>query len=207
MADIGLRPMSKCPKAVHTILVRTWDTKTRQFEYSYLMTSLPWSRCSEVDIYHFYNQRVTLEKLIERSKNVWHLTHLPTHAYWGLKFYFELRFLAYNLVLWYQTYILGSDETFQAMKVFELVSRLVAPHVAVEKCTDQRWVFYLANAPKLVQSLLVLTQNWLLRMVGRASVFLGEFCRLRHDDSDLIHDVWLAGQCLGRPLLTVSCKS
>jgi len=207
VADIGLRPMPKCPKAVHTLLVRTWDAKTAQFEYSYLVTSLPWSRCSEVDIFHFYNQRVTLEKLIERSKNVWQITHLPTHAYWGLKFYFELRFLAYNLVLWYRTYVLGSDESFQAMTVFELVSSQTASHVAVEKRADQGWVFYLANAPKLVQSLLVLTRNWLVLEVGRASVFLGEVCRLHYDDSDLIHAVWLAGPCLGRPLLSGSCKS
>src|ERR671939_235055 len=121
VADIGQRQLPDCPHPVRTILIRTWDSKTQRYAYSYLVTTLPWEQCSEVDVFHFYNERVTLEKLIARSKNAWHLTHRPTHAFWGLTFYLELRFLAYNLVLWYQHHVLGEGDDVESMSVFELV--------------------------------------------------------------------------------------
>lgn len=61
VADIGLRQMPACPYAVRTILIRMWDAKQQGYAYSYLVTTLPWAQCSEVDVFHFYNERVTLE--------------------------------------------------------------------------------------------------------------------------------------------------
>ena len=207
VADIGRRQMPNCPKAVRTILIRTFDPKTQSYNYSYFVTTLPWKQYSAWDIFHFYNQRVTIEKLIERCKNVWHISHMPTHRFWGLKFYFELRFLAYNLVLWYQHHVLEADDTFQAMKVFEFVTTLAPIAVVVERSPANNWIFYLANAPKLIQSLLAHTQAWLLRFADQVIIWLGRHSRLRYTFSDLYLDVWRAGQQLGRPLIPVSCKS
>ncbi len=207
VADIGRRKMPSCPKSVRTILIRIFNPKTQTYNYSYFVTTLPWERCTAWDIFHFYNQRVTIEKLIERCKNVWHISHMPTHQFWGLKFYFELRFLAYNLVLWYQHHVLETDETFQAMKVFELVTTVAPMAVVVERRSANNWVFYLANAPKLIRSLLAHTQAWLRRFADKTIVLLGKHSRLRYAFSDLFLDVWRAGQQLGKPLIPVSCKS
>jgi hypothetical protein len=38
-------------------------------------------------LFHFYNERVTVEKLIERAKNILRLRHLPTGRFWGLRFF------------------------------------------------------------------------------------------------------------------------
>lgn len=207
VADIGLRRMPNCPYAVRTILIRTLNEKKLQYEYSYLVTTLPWSQCSEVDVFHFYNERATIEKLIERCKNVWHIKHMPTHDFWGLKFYFELRFLAYNLVLWYQHHVLGEDETISAMKVFELVSTVAPISVVAERKTLDCWVFYLANAPRLIQKLLSLTQAWLHRLVHTTLVLLGEYCSFSYDWSQLVYDVWSAGQRPRRWPPPASCKT
>jgi len=207
VADIGHRKMPSCPKLVRIILTRIFNPKTGKYSYSYFITTLPWSQCTAWDIFHFYNKRVTIEKLIERCKNIWHISHMPTHHFWGLKFYFELRFLAHNLVLWYQHQVLNSDDTIQAMKVFELITTVAPISVVVEKDATGNWTFYLANAPNIIRSLLLLTQAWLRHFTDTTIVWLGKLSRLRYSISDLFRDVWRAGQQLGKPLISVSCKS
>lgn len=207
VADIGRRILPNCPYPVRTILIRTLDQKSQTYDYSYLVTSLPSSACSEVDLFHFYNQRVTLEKLIERCKNVWHISHMPTHNFWGLLFYFELRFLAYNLVLWYQHYVLDQDERLRAMKVFELVTTVAPICIVAEHKPQTGLVLFLANAPQLIQSLLTLTQTWLQSLAQIDLVLLGRYCRLQYDWSHLIDDVWHATPRPDCWLLCASCKT
>lgn len=191
VADIGPRKMPKCSKSVRIILIRI--LKKGEFHYSYLATTLSWSLCDEVDVFHFYNKRVTLEKLIERSKNVLHITHIPTHNFWGIKFSIALRFLAHNLLLWYKHYVLSEDEIFEAMKVFELVSTMGKQAVVVEEKTTGGWLFFLKNAPPIVQKLLLLTQLWLRKLGQTPFIILGLFCKIDYSLEELIFDVWLAG--------------
>ncbi len=207
VADIGLRALPDCPQPVRTILIRIWDAATHHYSYSYLVTTLPWSQCSEVDVFHFYNERVTLEKLIERSKNAWHLTHRPTHAFWGLTFYLELRFLAYNLVLWYVQHVLGEADCFQAMSIFELVGSVAPRAVVAERTPERGWVLYLANVPPSVRQLVVCTQAWLRRYAQVPLVLLGGLRRLRYDLETLYDAVWHAGQRLGGLPPPASCKT
>jgi hypothetical protein len=207
VADIGAQVLPECLTPVRTILIRIWEPRTRQYRYSYLVTSLPWAQCSEADIYHFYNERVTLEKLIERSKNVWHLIHRPTHAFWGLKFYFELRFLAYHLVLWYQYHVLGDDHLLQDVGVFALVTRVGPQAVVAEQPPQRRLVLYLANAPAVVQHLLAQTQAWLRQLADRPTINLGGLRRLQFDWQCLVDAVWQAGRRLGGQYQSLSCKT
>jgi hypothetical protein len=207
VADIGVRLLPDCAVPVRTILLRIWDATTQRYDYSYLVTSLPWEQCSEVDIFHFYNERVTLEKLIERSKNAWHLTHRPTHAFWGLTFSLELRFLAYNLVLWYRHHVLGEVDDFEDMSVFELV-RSVAPRAVVaERRAEVGGVVYLATAPRVVQQLVACTQAWLRHFTPVPRMRLGGLRRLRYDRETLYDAVWHAGQRLGGLAPPASCKT
>lgn len=207
VADSGPQPLPDCPTPVRIILIRIWDAKARGYRYSYLVTTLPWSQCSEVDVFHFYNERVTLEKLIEREKNAWHLTHRPTHSFWGLTFYLELRFLASNLVLWYAEHVLGEADCFQAMSIFELV-RSVAPRAVVAERTPERgWVVYLANAPMPIRQLVSATQTWLRRYAGVPLVLLGGMRRLRYDLETLYDAVWQAGRRLGGVAPPALCKT
>lgn len=207
VADIGRRQMPDCPHEVRTILIRIWDARARCYEYSYLVTTLPWELCSEVDVFHFYNERVTLEKLIERCKNAWHLIHRPTHAFWGLKFYFELRFLAYNLVLWYQHHVLGDDPRLAAMSVFELVASMAPRAVVAEQQADDRWIFYLATAPATLSALVTLTQAWARQFRDGAILVLGSLRRLHYDWQTLVDAVWQAGIRLGGLAPPVLCKT
>ena len=93
------------------------------------------------------------------------------------------------------------------MKVVELVTTVAPMAVVVERRSANNWVFYLANAPKLIRSLLAHTQAWLRRFADKTIVLLGKHSRLRYAFSDLFLDVWRAGQQLGKPLIPVSCKS
>lgn len=207
VADIGLRRMPDCPVPVRIILIRTWDAQSRGYRYSYLVTSLPWTQCNEVDVFHFYNERVTLEKLIERCKNAWHVIHRPTHAFWGLKFYFELRFLAYNLVLWYQQHVLDDDPHLAAMSVFDLVASVAPRAVVAEQQPDNRWVNYLATAPAALGALVTLTQAWVRRFQNDAIIVLGSLRRLQYDWQTLVDAVWQAGIRLGGLAPPVLCKT
>jgi hypothetical protein len=207
VADIGKRRPPSCSQEVRTILIRTWNAAKRRFEYSYLVTTLPWSECSEVDVFHFYNERVTLEKLIERTKNVWHVIHRPSHSFWGLKFYFELRFLAYNLVLWYQHQVLSEEAGLAAMSVFELVTSMARQAVVVEQSNDGDWVIYLASAPQPVRALVRLTQAWVRQFQDRAMIVLGELRQLHYDWQTLVDAVWQAGIRLGALAPPVLCKT
>jgi hypothetical protein len=207
VVDIGPQFMPNCPYRVRTLLIRTLPEKKQEYAYSYFVTTLPYAECAEVDVFHFYNQRVTLEKLIERCKNVWAITHLPTHHFDGLLFYFELRFLAYNLVLWYQHHVLAQDERLQAMKVFELVTTFGTTAVVTERTSPTLWVFYLANAPKLLLSLLALTHQWLQRVRSLDLVLLRNFSHLRYDWSQFVYDIWSASPRPDSSLSLVSCKT
>jgi hypothetical protein len=207
VADIGLRHLPDCAPPVRTILIRIWEAATQTYTYSYLVTTLPWGQCSEVDVFHFYNERVTLEKLIERCKNAWHFTHRPTHAFWGLTFYLELRCLAYNLVLWYAQHVLGEDVSVQARSVFELVGSVAAQAVVVERTPEESWIVYLANAPARLRPLMQCTQTWLRRYAAVPLVLLGNLRRIQYDTQTLVDAVWEAGRRLGGLAPPTLCKS
>jgi hypothetical protein len=207
VADIGLQALPECPQPVRTILIQIWDAAMQRYTDSYLVTTLPWAQCSEVDVFHFYNERVTVEKLIERSKNAWHLTHRPTPAFWGLAFYFELRFLAYNLVLWYAQHVLGEADCFQAMSIFELVGSVAPRAVVAERTPETGWIVDLANVPTAVREVVVCTQAWLQRYAQVPLVLLGGLRRLRYDRETLYDAVWHAGQRLGGLAPPALCKT
>jgi hypothetical protein len=207
VADSGLRQMPGSSLAVRTILIRIWDKARRCYDYSYLVTSLPWAECSEADVFHFYNERVTLEKLIERCKNAWHLTHRPTHDFWGLKFYFELRFLAYNLVLWYQQYVLCDEEVLQGMSVFEMVATAASRAVVLSCPTEQPAVIYLATVPEPIRALIRRTHAWVQQMREVGMVRLGCLRTLRYDWQTLVDAVWQAGLRLGGLAPPSLCKT
>lgn len=207
VVDSGPQVLAACPHPVRTILIRTWVPRRREYHDTYLVTSLPWTECSEVDIYHFYNERVTVEKLIERCKNVWHITHRPTHDFWGLKCYFELRFLAYNLVNWYQHYVLQETDLDIAPNIFHLV-RTVAPQAVVaEQQPDGTLVIYLANAPAAIQQLMVTTHAWLRRLDDLALSQLARQRRIRFSWTCLVDAVWQAGRRLGDLYQPLLCKT
>jgi hypothetical protein len=148
-----------------------------------------------------------LEKLIERCKTAWHLTHRPTHDFWGLKFYFELRFLAYNLVLWHQTYVLSDEPALQAMSVFELVAT-VAPRAVVMECPAQQpKVIYLATAPEPIRALISRTHTWVQQVREVGMVMLGCLRNLRYDWQTLVDAVWQAGLRLGGVAPPTLCKT
>jgi hypothetical protein len=211
VVDIGRQHMPNCPYPVRTILVRTLNEKKQEYAYSYFVTTLPATACAEADLFHFYNERVTMEKLIERCKNVWAITHLPTHHFEGLLFYVELRFLAYNLVLWYQHYVLAHDERLQAMTVFELVSTLGATAIVTEQTPQaplgRGLLLYLAAAPPLLQALITLTHQWLQQVRSLELVLLRSFSRLHYPWSQLLFDVWQASPKPDAFLHPLLCKT
>lgn len=188
VAEAGLQKVPDCATPVRVVLIRTWNSKERRHEYTYLTTSLPASMGPACELFHFYNGRVVVEKLIERAKNVLQLRHLPTHKFWGLRFFMNLLFLTYNLSLWYHHHVLRELSEFKDMKVPGLMASVGEMHTVVEKM-DNEVTFYVANSHPCVETLLQASQTWLQ---GHSSgTTLGPLVNECYPEVRLFYEIWL----------------
>jgi hypothetical protein len=211
VAELGLQKIHRCPYPVRIILVRVFNPRKWCYEYSHLLTSLPSPQYSEVDLFHFYNKRTIIEKLIERCKNVLGLAHLPTRQFEGLQFFVSLSLIAYNLVLWYDHHVLASTPEFSEgtpqanlahLKVPSLMSTVSLMQVVAEQ-VGHEMILYVATAHRYVAILLKATMDWLDRWRRDSHHRLGLSVNLTYDDADFYQDIWLAGHPRSDPL---SCK-
>jgi hypothetical protein len=124
-----------------------------------------------------------------------------------LKYYFELRFLAYNLVCWYQHYVLQETDPDAAPNIFHLV-RTVAPQAVVaEQQPDGTLVLYLATTPAAIQHLIATTHAWLRRLADSTLDQLALRRCIRFSWTCLVDAVWQAGRRLGDLYQPLLCKT
>jgi len=189
VAEAGYQRVPSCKTPVRVVLIRTYSVKQRRFQYTYLTTSLTAGECVARDLWHFYNARVTIEKLIERAKNVLRLRHLPTGRFQGLRFFMHLFWLTFNLVVWYHQHVLGNSELLGATTVPEFLKSLSALAVVVERTAASRQVtFFVATAHPWVRHVLVATQAWLRR--HPTVIRLGDLVHTRYGHEQLLIDIW-----------------
>lgn len=169
------------------MLIRTYSAKKRRFEYTYLTTSLTAHRCQGLDLFHFYNGRMIIEKLIERAKNVLHLRHLPTGEFYGLAFFMHLFWLTFDLIVWYHHHILGDSDLLGEVKVPEFLKSLRGLSVVVER-TEAGVTFFAAQAHDWTRHVLEATQAWLCRHSNLTR--LGDLVHIRYPSERLLTDIW-----------------
>jgi len=187
VAEAGLQRVPGCKKLVRVVLIRTYSAKKRRFQYTYLTTSLTAHECQARDLFHFYNGRVTIEKLIERAKNVLRLRHLPTGRFQGLRFFMHLFWLTFDLVVWYHHHVLGNSDLLGETTVPEFLKSLSALSVVAER-TEAGVTFFVAKAHPWARHVLEATQTWLNRHTG--VIRLGDLVRVRYPRDQLVTDIW-----------------
>ncbi len=187
VAEAGLQCVPGCKMPVRVVLIRTYSVKKRRFKYTYLTTNLIASECNARDLFHFYNGRVTIEKLIERAKNVLRLRHLPTGKFQGLRFFMHLFWLTFNLVVWYHHHVLGNSELLGETTVPELLKNLSALSVVVERI-KAGVTFFVAKAHPWARHVLEATQDWLIRHT--VVIRLGDLVHIHYPRAQLLADIW-----------------
>ena len=187
VAEAGLQRLPGCKTPVRVVLIRTFSAKKRRFYYTYLTTSLTVSQCQALDLFHFYNGRGTIEKLIERAKNVLQLRHLPTGRFQGLRFFMYLFWLTFNLVVWFHQHVLENSALLGEVTLPEFLKSLSSLSVVVEK-TPTGLTFFVAKAHPWARNLLQATQAWLIAQP--TLIRLGDLVRIRYPLDLLLADIW-----------------
>ncbi len=187
VAETGLQRVPGCKIKVRVVLIRTYSTKKHRYCYTYLTTTLTAHQCVARDLFHFYNQRVTIEKLIERAKNILRLRHLPTGRFLGLRFFMHLFWLTFNLVVWYHHHVLINSDLLGQVKVPEFLNTLSTLSVVVEHI-DNDITFFVAKAHSWVRHILQATKIWLIQ--HSQFTCLGDLVRVRYPPSQLLDDIW-----------------
>jgi hypothetical protein len=187
VAEAGLQRVPSCKTPVRVVLIRTYSVKKRRYHYTYLTTSLSMHECVARDLFHFYNERVTIEKLIERAKNILRLRHLPTGRFWGLRFFMHLFWLTFNLVVWYHQHVLGNSDLLGEVQVPELLKSLNALSVVAER-TEAGITLFVAKAHPWARHILEATKHWLNE--HKTVTRLGDLVRIRYLHAQLLEDIW-----------------
>lgn len=187
VAEAGLQRVPSCKSPVRVVLIRTYSVKKHRYKYTYLTTSLIASECDARDLFHFYNGRVTIEKLIERAKNVLRLRHLPTGKFQGLRFFMHLFWLTFNLVVWYHHHVLGNSELLGKTTVPEFLKSMSTLSVVTVR-TKTGVTFFVAKAHSWARHVLEITQAWL--RAHMTIIRLGDLVRIHYSHAQLLTDIW-----------------
>lgn len=187
VAEAGLQCVPNCKKPVRVVLIRTYSVKKRRYGYTYLTTSLTVQECVARDLFHFYNARVTVEKLIERAKNILCLRHLPTGRFCGLRFFMHLFWLTFDLVVWYHQHVLGNSDLLGNVQVPEFLKSLNALSVVAER-TVTGITLFVAKAHPWARHILEATKDWL--NTHKTVTRLGDLVHIRYLHAQLLADIW-----------------
>lgn len=107
------RPQAEEPSEQLTLF------KRGQYFYQVFVTNLT---LQPLNLWHFYNGRAGIERIIRELKGGYHLGKIPTHYYLANESYFHLLLLAYNLVNWFKRLCL--PEEFQSATLTTLRNQI-----------------------------------------------------------------------------------
>ncbi|MTI55624.1 MAG: transposase [Geosporobacter ferrireducens] len=74
-------------------------TKHGELVYTHLITNIPKERMSDVELFHFYNQRQTIESFFKMAKNVYGIKNLRTRKFYGIYAFLWLAFMTHNFIV------------------------------------------------------------------------------------------------------------
>ena len=90
---------------VRYIIVQTLSSKGN-LKYSLLITNISSKDMNAVEIFHFYNNRQTIEAFFKMAKNVYHIKNLRTTEFYGIYGFLWLVFITHNLISWFKSTVL-----------------------------------------------------------------------------------------------------
>ncbi|MDS0526693.1 transposase [Clostridium sp. SHJSY1] len=94
---------------VRYIIVETLSSKGK-LKYSLLITNISKNEMSAVELFHFYNERQTIEAFFKIVKNVYHIKNLRTSEFYGIYGFLWLVFITHNLISWFKSTTLYGTE-------------------------------------------------------------------------------------------------
>lgn len=94
---------------VRHIIVQTLSSKGK-LKYSLLITNISSNDMNPVELFHFYNERQTIEAFFKMAKNVYHIKNLRTSEFYGIYGFLWLVFITHNLISWFKSTVLYGTE-------------------------------------------------------------------------------------------------
>jgi hypothetical protein len=91
------------------IVVRTL-TSSGGFEYTMLVSNIPFKEMSAVEIYYFYNKRQTIEAFFKTCKNVYNIKNLRTRKFDGIYAFLWIVIITHNMLSWFKSTVLSGTE-------------------------------------------------------------------------------------------------
>jgi len=116
------------------ILVRTM-TRKGTFEYAMLVSNIPSDKMSALEMFHFYNERQTIEAFFKLCKNIYHIKNLRTRKFEGIQAFLWMVFITHNLLSWFKSTML-SDTKLEGIGTKTLVEKLGSIVAEVRKVGD-----------------------------------------------------------------------
>jgi hypothetical protein len=94
---------------IRHIIVQTLSSKGK-LKYSLLITNISSNEMNPVELFHFYNERQTIEAFFKMAKNVYHIKNLRTSEFHGIYGFLWLVFITHNLIAWFKSTVLYGTE-------------------------------------------------------------------------------------------------
>jgi hypothetical protein len=88
--------------SLRTIIVQTL-TKSGELKYTTLISNINVKEMNTTQLFHFYNNRQTIEAFFKTVKNVYSIKNLRTKKFYGIYSFLWLVFITHNLITWYKT--------------------------------------------------------------------------------------------------------
>lgn len=111
-------------------------TKSGKLKYTMLVTNISSTEMDAVKLFHFYNERQTIEAFFKMAKNVYHIRNLRTTCFYGIYGFLWLVFLTHNLITWFKATTLHNTEL-ATMGVHDLVKKVGAIKCFVKRTIDK----------------------------------------------------------------------
>lgn len=124
VVDLGLRKITNCAHPVRVILIRTYNSRKEQIEFSHLYVRLTQENMQAPEIYDFYNKRQNIEALFKCEKNGLHLTPMKTRKFASSLAFLYFHVVTFNLLNWFKVEVL-KNTPFENMGMGELVEKLM----------------------------------------------------------------------------------
>lgn len=116
------------------IIVRTL-TRKGDFVYTLLISNIPQTEMSAHELFHFYNQRQTIEAFFNTCKNVYHMKNLRTRKFEGIYAFLWIVFITHNIISWMKNTVFH-DTKMENVGIRTLIKKLGALAAEVRRTSE-----------------------------------------------------------------------
>jgi transposase-like protein len=124
VVDLGLRKITNCCHLVRVILIRTYNTRQGQIEFSHLYVRLTQRQMSAPEIFDFYNHRQNIEALFNCEKHGMHLTPMKTRKFDSILAFLYFNVMTFNLLNWFKFAML-KNTPFENIGINDFINKLM----------------------------------------------------------------------------------